>query len=164
MTRAVLSLGSNLGDSVGLLRGAVAGLGHRLVCCSDAYATAPWGVIEQPEFRNVTVIAADDGLGPYGWLGEARRLEAQAARVRTRRWGPRTLDVDVISVDELQWDEDELTLPHPHAAERAFVLLPWAQIEPGAVLVGHGPVTALLAGLPRGERSGVRRLGRLEEL
>jgi 2-amino-4-hydroxy-6-hydroxymethyldihydropteridine diphosphokinase len=164
MTRAVLSLGSNLGDSVSRLRGAVAGLGQRLVCCSDAYATAPWGVTDQPEFRNVTAIAADDDLGPYGWLGQARRLEAQAGRVRDLRWGPRTLDVDVISVDDLETDDPELRLPHPHAAERAFVLAPWRQIEPDAVLPGRGAVAALLAALPESERSGVRRLGRLGQL
>jgi 2-amino-4-hydroxy-6-hydroxymethyldihydropteridine diphosphokinase len=162
MTRAVLSLGSNLGDSVDVLRAAVDGLGSRLQQCSDVYATAPWGVTDQPEFRNLTAIAADDGLGPYGWLELARGLEARAGRVRTRRWGPRTLDVDVITVDERRWQDPELTLPHPRAHERAFVLLPWAQIEPDAVLPGRGPVAALLRALPAEELSGVRRLGRLQ--
>jgi 2-amino-4-hydroxy-6-hydroxymethyldihydropteridine diphosphokinase len=164
MTRAVLSLGSNLGDSVALLRAAVAGLGNRLVSCSEVYATAPWGVTDQPEFRNVTAIGSDAELDPYGWLGWARRLEARAGRVRTRRWGPRTLDVDVIAVDDVQSDDPELTLPHPRAAERAFVLLPWAQIEPDAVLPGRGPVAALLAALPEDDRAGIRRAGPLEGL
>jgi 2-amino-4-hydroxy-6-hydroxymethyldihydropteridine diphosphokinase len=162
MTRAVLSLGSNLGDSVAVLRDAVHTLASRLQHCSDVYATAPWGLTDQPEFRNLTAIAADEWLDPYGWLELARGLEARAGRVRTRRWGPRTLDVDVITVDDVASDDPELTLPHPRAAERAFVLAPWAQIDPDAVLPGWGTVAVLLRALPAEELSGVRRLGRLQ--
>jgi 2-amino-4-hydroxy-6-hydroxymethyldihydropteridine diphosphokinase len=151
MTRAVLSLGSNLGDRYAHLLGAVAGLGDSVLVLSGVYETPPWGDARQPPYLNAVVLVADLAADPMGWLVRARELEAAAGRVRDpqRRYGPRTLDVDVLMV----WQEDgtpvvsddpELTLPHPRAHERAFVLRPWIDIQPYAQLPGHGSLTDLL--------------------
>ncbi len=151
MTRAVLSLGSNLGDRHAHLRGAVQGLGEHVLVVSGVYETPPWGDTEQPPYLNAVVLVADLAAAPADWLGRARQLEAAARRVRDpeRRFGPRTLDVDVITV----WQEDgtpvladdpELTLPHPRAHQRAFVLRPWIDIQPYGQLPGHGWLTDLL--------------------
>lgn len=151
MTRAVLSLGSNLGDRYECLKGALVGLGERVVLVSGVYETPPWGDVEQPPYLNAVVLVVDPVAGPADWLERARALEAGAGRVRDpqRRFGPRTLDVDVIAV----WQEDgtpvlmddpELTLPHPRAHQRAFVLKPWLDLQPYAQVPGHGWVTDLL--------------------
>ncbi|MEU7871181.1 2-amino-4-hydroxy-6-hydroxymethyldihydropteridine diphosphokinase [Dactylosporangium sp. NPDC049140] len=151
MTRALLALGSNLGDREGHLRGAVAGLHDRVLVVSGVYETPPWGDPDQPHYLNAALLAADPGATPHDWLAAAHRLEDEAGRVRdpARRFGPRTLDVDVIAV----WNDDgapvisgdpELTLPHPRAHLRAFVLRPWLEIEPYAKLPGHGWVNDLL--------------------
>lgn len=151
MTRAVLSLGSNLGDRYANLRAAIAGLDDSALVVSGVYETPPWGDTAQPAYLNAVVLVADLAAGPLDWLVRARALESAAGRVRDprRRFGPRTLDVDVIMV----WQEDgtpvssddpELTLPHPRAHERAFVLRPWIDIQPYAQLPGHGWLTDLL--------------------
>ena len=151
MTRAVLSLGSNQGDRYAYLRAAVRQLGDRVVLASGVYETPPWGDTEQPAYLNAVLLVVDPAAGPADWLDHARACEAAAGRVRDpdRRFGPRTLDVDVIVV----WQEDgtpvlsddaELTLPHPRAHLRAFVLKPWLDIQPYARLPGHGWVTDLL--------------------
>ncbi|HKD97275.1 MAG TPA: 2-amino-4-hydroxy-6-hydroxymethyldihydropteridine diphosphokinase [Micromonosporaceae bacterium] len=150
MTRAVLSLGSNLGDRHAHLAAAVEGLSDVLMQVSGVYETPPWGDPDQPAYLNAAalVIGAEDAAG---WLARAHALEAAAGRVRDpdRRFGPRTLDVDVIMV----WSDDglpvvsgdpELTLPHPRAHERAFVLRPWLDIQPYAQLPGYGWVTDLM--------------------
>ncbi|HEX3648649.1 MAG TPA: 2-amino-4-hydroxy-6-hydroxymethyldihydropteridine diphosphokinase, partial [Pseudonocardiaceae bacterium] len=93
MTRAVLSLGANLGDRLANLRLAVHGLGEAIVAVSPVYETAPWGGVEQPDFLNAVVIVSAPGVDEWGWLAKARQLEANAGRVRAIRWGPRTLDV-----------------------------------------------------------------------
>lgn len=166
MTRAVLSIGTNLGDRLANLQLALDGLGPRSTAVSPVYATAPWGGVEQPDFYNVTVLVQDPDLDGWGWLRLGQSLEEQARRVRDVRWGPRTLDVDVIAcfagADELISDDPELLLPHPRAHERAFVLAPWLDVEPDAVLDGV-PIATLLAALPAVERDGVRRVAaRLE--
>ena len=151
MTLAILSLGSNQGDRHGHLRGAVEGLGERAVLVSGVYETPPWGDADQPPYLNGVVLVTDPGAAPADWLDQARAAETAAGRVRDpqRRFGPRTLDVDVVAV----WQEDgtpvlsddpELTLPHPRAHLRAFVLKPWLDIQPYARLPGHGWVTDLL--------------------
>jgi 2-amino-4-hydroxy-6-hydroxymethyldihydropteridine diphosphokinase len=151
MTRAVLSLGSNLGDRYAHLRGAVEGLGDSVLVLSGVYETPPWGDVEQPPYLNAVVLVADLAAGPHDWLTRARELEAASGRVRDpqRRFGPRTLDVDVITV----WQEDgtpvvsddpELTLPHPRVHERAFVMRPWIDIQPYAQVPGLGWLTDLL--------------------
>lgn len=161
MTRAVLSLGSNLGDRIAQLRGVVADLGPALRACSPVYETAPWGVTDQPDFLNAVVIAEDPDLDEWGWLRRGQRLEDAAGRVRERHWGPRTLDVDVVAVHGpggwVHRDDPELRLPHPGTPSRATVLGPWLDADPGAVLDGHGPVAELLTALPEAERDAMRR-------
>lgn len=154
MTRAVLSLGSNMGDRLGHLRSAVTGLGDAVVAVSPVYETAPWGGVPQPDFLNAVIVVADDGVDAWGWLARAHELEAAAHRVRDVRWGPRTLDVDIVTVDGVTSDHPDLLLPHPGTPSRATVLAPWLDVDPDAVLPGHGPIAPLLATL---DRSGVVR-------
>ena len=151
MTRAVLSVGSNQGDRAAHLRAAVARLGDRVLLASGVYETPPWGDTAQPAYLNGVLIVADDRLGPDDWLNLAHDCEAAAGRVRdpARRFGPRTLDVDVIEVyaddgEPVIRDDPALTLPHPRAHLRAFVLKPWLDVQPYARLPGHGWVTDLL--------------------
>jgi 2-amino-4-hydroxy-6-hydroxymethyldihydropteridine diphosphokinase len=151
LTRALLSLGSNLGDRDKHLRDAVAGIGEAAFVVSGVYESPPWGDPDQPHYLNAAVLAVDPARDAGGWLHLARELERAAGRVRdpARRFGPRTLDVDVIAV----WDDDgapviradpDLTLPHPRAHQRAFVLRPWLDIQPYAQLPGHGRVNDLI--------------------
>jgi 2-amino-4-hydroxy-6-hydroxymethyldihydropteridine diphosphokinase len=153
VTRAVLSLGANLGDRAGALRAAMVALtDDGLIARSTLYETPPWGPVEQPPYLNAIAVVR----GPRdaaGWLARAHELEQAAGRTRDVRWGPRTLDVDVITVTQddgtpVLSDDPALTLPHPRAHERAFVLVPWATLDPTAVLPGHGRVTDLVAALP----------------
>jgi 2-amino-4-hydroxy-6-hydroxymethyldihydropteridine diphosphokinase len=149
MTQAVLSLGSNLGDRFGHLRAAVDGLAGVLRAVSPVYENPPWGVLDQPDFLNAVVLVEAGGVDAWGWLRRAQALERAAGRRRTTRWGPRTLDVDVVTVHGVTSTDPELTLPHPGAHERVTVLLPWHDLQPDAVLPGYGPVARLLAGLDR---------------
>ncbi|MBX7264840.1 2-amino-4-hydroxy-6-hydroxymethyldihydropteridine diphosphokinase [Micromonospora sp. Llam7] len=155
MTRAVLSLGSNLGDRLGHLRTALAALGESVLVVSGVYETPPWGDADQPAYLNAVLLAADPTAGPYDWLVRARAAERAAGRARDprRRFGPRTLDVDVVAVwtadDQPVFSDDpELTLPHPRAHLRAFVLRPWIDIQPYGQLPGHGWLTDLLTSGP----------------
>jgi 2-amino-4-hydroxy-6-hydroxymethyldihydropteridine diphosphokinase len=145
---AVLSLGSNLGDRLAHLRAGVAVL--EPVAVSPVYETAPWGGVDQDDFLNVVVLCDYDA--DEAWR-RAVRAEEQEGRVRDVRWGPRTLDVDVVVADG---SDPALVLPHPHAHERAFVLVPWLDVDPDAVLPAHGRVADLPA-----DRSVVRRVGEL---
>lgn len=133
---SVLSLGSNLGDRIANLRIGVEVL--EPVAVSRVFETQPWGLVEQPPFLNLVVLCPWDAA--EAWR-RAQLAEGRAERVRDERWGPRTLDVDVIQADG---SDPDLVLPHPRAHQRAFVLVPWLDIDPEAVLAGHGPV----AGLP----------------
>jgi 2-amino-4-hydroxy-6-hydroxymethyldihydropteridine diphosphokinase len=151
MTRAVLSLGSNLGDRLAHLRTAVAALEPDVRAISGVYETPPWGDGEQPPYLNAAVIVMDDAASAADWLAKARAIEATAGRVRDprRRFAERTIDVDVIAVFEPDGSpvisaDSDLTLPHPRAHLRAFVLRPWIDIEPHARLPGHGWLTDLL--------------------
>ena len=151
MTRAVLSLGSNLGDRYARLRETVDLLGDSVILVSGVYETPPWGDVEQPAYLNAALLAANPEAAPRDWLERARACEAAAGRVRDpqRRYGPRSLDVDVIMVWQddgtpVLSDDPELTLPHPRAHLRAFVLKPWLDIQPYARLPGHGWVTDLV--------------------
>ena len=155
MTRALLSLGSNLGDRYARLREAVDGLGASVVLISGIYETPPWGDTEQPTYLNAVVLVDDPDAAPADWLDRARTCEAAAARIRDpeRRFGPRTLDVDVIAVWQpdgtpVLSDDPELTLPHPRAHLRAFVLKPWLDLQPYAQLPGHGWVYDLVRAEP----------------
>ena len=152
MSAAVLSVGSNLGDRYAHLRGAVTLLARWSVRASPVYETPPWGDPDQPDYLNAVLLVTDPAAGPEDWLRRARECEEAAGRVRDpdRRFGPRTLDVDVVAVwradgSAVFRDDPELTLPHPRAAERAFVLRPWLDLDPAAVLPGHGPVADLPA-------------------
>jgi 2-amino-4-hydroxy-6-hydroxymethyldihydropteridine diphosphokinase len=157
MTRAVLSLGSNLGDRLAYLQLAVDGLHDVLVAVSPVYETAPWGVPDQPDFLNAVVVVDSPSTDEWGWLSRAQSLEKAADRVREQRWGPRTLDVDVVTVDGVTSDHPDLLLPHPGTPERATVLIPWLTIDPEAELPGHGPIAKLLDALPEKARQDVHK-------
>ncbi|MER7565518.1 2-amino-4-hydroxy-6-hydroxymethyldihydropteridine diphosphokinase [Streptomyces sp. NPDC048523] len=147
--RAVLSLGSNLGNRLETLQGAVDALedtpGVRVKAVSPVYETEPWGVDadSQPSYFNAVVVLKTT-LPPSSLLERAHAVEEAFNRVRDERWGPRTLDVDIVTYAEVVSDDPVLTLPHPRAHERAFVLAPWHDVDPEAQLPGHGPVAALL--------------------
>lgn len=170
---AVLAFGSNLPgtlsapeDQIRRAAHALAGTdgvdGVRPLAASAMYATAPWGVTDQEEFRNC-VLVVETTLSPLTLLHHCQDLEQAARRVRSRHWGPRTLDIDIIDYagvrSEGQWGE-ELVLPHPWAHQRAFVLAPWLDADPQAVLDGR-PVRQLLADLDGGDAdalAGIRAL------
>jgi len=153
----VLALGSNQGDRLATLQGAVEALagtpGLTVAAVSPVYETDPVGGPEQPDYLNAVVLVEGD-LAPRALLERSLTVEAAFARTRDVRWGPRTLDVDVVAVGDLRVAEPDLLLPHPRAAERAFVLVPWLDVDPDAALPGAGRVADLLAGL---DLSGVRR-------
>jgi 2-amino-4-hydroxy-6-hydroxymethyldihydropteridine diphosphokinase len=138
MAEALIALGGNVGreDQVrDILDRAVAtlcdGAAVRLLARSSDYRTPPWGVTDQPAFINCAVVAAT-GLTPPALLVRAQAVEAEFGRdrPRERHWGPRTLDIDLIAYDDVATDTPELTLPHPRALQRAFVLMPLAEIAP----------------------------------
>jgi 2-amino-4-hydroxy-6-hydroxymethyldihydropteridine diphosphokinase len=155
VSNAVLSVGSNLGDRLAYLRSALDRMRPCVDAVSPVYETPPWGPVSQPEYLNAVILASDDTADPPVWLARAHAAEDAAGRVRDQRWGPRTLDVDVIAVDDIELDDPDLTLPHPLAAERAFVLVPWLAVDPEARLSG-GSVADLVAQLPPSEISAVR--------
>jgi 2-amino-4-hydroxy-6-hydroxymethyldihydropteridine diphosphokinase len=157
VSSAVLSVGSNLGDRLAHLQGAVDALRPWLRAVSPVYETPPWGPVPQDDFLNAVVLADDPAAAPRDWLERAHAAEAAAGRTRDVRWGPRTLDVDVVDVRDVVSDDPELTLPHPRAAERAFVLVPWLAVDPDARLSGRS-VAAWLDGLPAAEVAAVRRV------
>jgi 2-amino-4-hydroxy-6-hydroxymethyldihydropteridine diphosphokinase len=151
VSRAVLSLGGNVGNASATLAAAVVALGSAVRATSRVYLTPPWGPVPQPDFHNQIVVVDDPERDEWNWLETCRDLEAAAGRERLVRWGPRSLDVDIIAVwrDEkpVFSDHAELVLPHPRAAERAFVLVPWLDADPYAELPGKGPVAELIARL-----------------
>ncbi|WAJ44856.1 2-amino-4-hydroxy-6-hydroxymethyldihydropteridine diphosphokinase [Mycobacterium sp. Aquia_216] len=165
MTRVVLSIGSNLGDRLARLQSVVDGLGDVLLAVSPVYETAPWGRVDQGPFLNAVLIADDPALDGQGWLRRAQEFEQAAGRIRGERWGPRSLDVDLISCrgeTEIISLENNLTLPHPLAHLRAFVLIPWLDIDPDAQLTVAGqarPVAGLLTELDPVDRDSVRLSG-----
>jgi len=154
--RAVLSVGANLGDRLGTLQGCVQAIAELpdtdVLAISPLYETAPVGGPPQPDYLNAVVLI-QTGLPPRGLLDAVHAIEARFGRVRAERFGPRTLDIDIVDYAGQVSDEEDLTLPHPRAHQRAFVLAPWHDVDPGAELPGHGPVAALLAAL---DRTGVR--------
>jgi 2-amino-4-hydroxy-6-hydroxymethyldihydropteridine diphosphokinase len=166
MTRVVLSIGSNLGDRLARLQSVVDGLGQAVVAVSPVYETDPWGRVDQAPFLNAVVIADDPACDGHAWLRRAQEFERAAGRVRGERWGPRTLDVDLVACyahsdgeTEVIVREPNLTLPHPLAHLRAFVLVPWLAIDADARLTVAGssrPVASLLAELDPADRDGVR--------
>lgn len=143
MTRAVLAVGSNLGDRMGHLQGAIDALAEQMdvVAVSGVYETAPVGGPDQDDFLNA-VVMVETSLGPFDLLALCQRVEADHHRVREVRWGPRTLDIDIITMEGEALDDADLTLPHPRAHERAFVCVPWLDVDPGATLP-QGPIASL---------------------
>ena len=137
--RAYLALGSNLGDRAAQLQRAVDGIadapGVRVVAVSHVYETAPVGGPEQDAYLNA-VVAIDTERGPHELLDLAHELEDAAQRVRAERWGPRTLDVDILLVGDVRRDEPDLTIPHPRLWERGFVLAPLRDVAPDLVDTG----------------------------
>jgi 2-amino-4-hydroxy-6-hydroxymethyldihydropteridine diphosphokinase len=129
--RAFLSLGSNLGDRRALLRDAVDSLPD-VVAVSPVYETAPVGGPEQDNFLNL-VVQLETSLSPHQLLGVCHRVESSAERVREVRWGPRTLDIDIIWMDGVTMDEERLTIPHPRWKERRFVVAPLRDLAPDLV-------------------------------
>ncbi|MER7711621.1 2-amino-4-hydroxy-6-hydroxymethyldihydropteridine diphosphokinase [Streptomyces werraensis] len=152
--RAVVSLGANLGNRLETLQGAVDALedtpGIRVKAVSPVYETEPWGVEpgSQPSYFNAVAVLRTT-LPPSSLLERAQAVEEAFHRVRDERWGPRTLDVDIVAYADLHSDDPHLTLPHPRAHERAFVLAPWLDIDPAAELPGRGPVAELLDAVTR---------------
>jgi 2-amino-4-hydroxy-6-hydroxymethyldihydropteridine diphosphokinase len=151
MSTAVLGIGSNLGEREAHLQIAVDAFRPWLVAVSPVYETPPWGPVEQPPYLNAVLIVADAAATAHTWLARAQAAEASAGRTRDVRWGPRTLDVDILTVDAEIRVDPSLTLPHPRAAERAFVLVPWLAVDPQARVPGRGPVADLLVRLPVGQ-------------
>ncbi|MFF1693200.1 2-amino-4-hydroxy-6-hydroxymethyldihydropteridine diphosphokinase [Streptomyces sp. NPDC058257] len=152
--RAVISLGSNLGNRLETLQGAIDALedtpGLRVKAVSPVYETEPWGVDPdtQPSYFNAVVVVKTT-LPPSSLLERAHAIEEAFHRVRDERWAARTIDVDIVSYADIVSDDPILTLPHPRAHERAFVLAPWHDVEPEAQLAGRGAVADLLAKVTR---------------
>ncbi|AJT65361.1 2-amino-4-hydroxy-6-hydroxymethyldihydropteridine diphosphokinase [Streptomyces chattanoogensis] len=148
--RAVISLGSNLGNRLETLQGAVDALeetpGLRVKAVSPVYETAPWGVdpASQPAYFNAVVLIKTT-LPPDSLLERGHAIEEAFERVRDERWGPRTIDVDILAYQDVVSDDPRLTLPHPRAHERAFVLVPWHDVDPEAQVPGRGAVAELLS-------------------
>ncbi|WP_072392394.1 2-amino-4-hydroxy-6-hydroxymethyldihydropteridine diphosphokinase [Hyphomicrobium sp. CS1GBMeth3] len=137
---ALIGLGSNIGDKAENIRQATALLTQqgdiRVVAASRLYRTAPWGVTDQDWFVNACIAVAT-GLSPQALLARCQSVENAMKRVRQERWGPRVIDVDVLVYKNVSLDDPTLTLPHPRITERAFVLVPLAEIAPDLVLNGH---------------------------
>lgn len=147
---AIIAFGSNLGDRAATIRQAAVGIsdlgGTVLLSLSPLYESAavkPHGVdLDAPEYLNAVALVNTD-LPPEALLAELAGIEQDHGRERHERWGDRTLDLDIIWMDGVELTSDHLTIPHPRAHERSFVLVPWTDIQPGAVLPGHGPIAEL---------------------
>jgi 2-amino-4-hydroxy-6-hydroxymethyldihydropteridine diphosphokinase len=161
VAEAFIALGGNVGDVRATFDRAVAmlcdGAAVRLAARSADYRTPPWGVTDQPPFVN-TVIAVTTSLPPHDLLARAQRCERALGRDRTheRRWGPRVIDLDLLAYDDLVLDEPDLTLPHPLLLERAFVLVPLAEIAPDRMIAG----VRVREALERVDARGIEKLPR----
>lgn len=156
---AFIAIGSNLGDRAGNVKKAAAlvadGVNASLLAMSSLYETEPWGIKEQPAFVNA-VMKVETGLTPSALLEHTKAIEDRMGRQRVQRFGPRTIDLDIIFFDAIVMDENGLSIPHPRAAERAFVMVPLAEIDPGFVHPGLGRSAAdIAAGL---EKQGIKKL------
>lgn len=151
---AVVALGSNLGNRLETLQSAVDALadtpGLRVLAVSPVYETEPWGVDpeSQPAYFNAVVLVRTT-LPPGSLLERGQAIEEALERVRDERWGPRTIDVDIVSYQDVVSDDPGLTLPHPRVHERAFVLAPWHDVDADAEVPGRGPVAHLLEAVGR---------------
>lgn len=159
MAEALIALGGNVGNVRDTLDRAVEqlcdGRDIRLLARSSDYRTPPWGVADQPPFINLCLVVATL-LSPHALLARARQVEAALGRDRAneRRWGPRTVDIDIIAYDELVVDEPDLQLPHPRLFERAFVLVPLVEIAPERTVGGM----TLRDALARLDQGGIEKL------
>jgi 2-amino-4-hydroxy-6-hydroxymethyldihydropteridine diphosphokinase len=159
MIDALIGLGGNVGEVQATLSAAIDmlcdGRDVRLLARSSDYRTPPWGVTEQAPFVNAC-IAVDTTLTPQALLARALDVERAFGRERAReqRWGPRTIDIDLLAYDDVAIDEPQLVLPHPRLLERAFVLVPLAEIVPDRAIAG----TRIRDALDRIDRSGIERL------
>jgi len=159
MAEAFVALGGNVGDVRSTFRRAIAllcdGSAVRLTARSSDYRTPPWGVTDQPPFVNA-VIGVTTSLSPHELLARAEQCERALGRDRTheRRWGPRSIDIDLLAYDDLVLNDPHLILPHPRLFERAFVLVPLAEIAPERVIAGVGVRDAL----ERVDTSGIEKL------
>ena len=153
--RALLGLGANLGDPVATLNEAKARLGliGRVTAASALYRTPPWGVLDQPSFVNAA-LALDTALDPDALLAALKALERDLGRVASERWGPRAIDLDILDVDGVRRDDPQLTIPHARLLERAFALVPLAEIEPA--------FAAARDALPAADLAAVERIGAFE--
>ncbi|MFE9253876.1 2-amino-4-hydroxy-6-hydroxymethyldihydropteridine diphosphokinase [Streptomyces sp. NPDC006879] len=151
---AVIALGANLGNRLENIQGAIDALGDtpglRVKAVSPVYETQPWGVAvdSQPSYLNAVVLVKTT-LPPGSLLERGQAIEEAFDRVREERWGPRTMDVDIVAYADVVSADPTLTLPHPRAHERAFVLAPWHDVDPQAQLPGRGSVAELLGALGR---------------
>ena len=143
--KAVIALGANIGNPQEQMDIAVALLQESLeiTAISSFYKTAPVGGPEQPDYLNAVVLAESE-LPATDLLALLHGIEKVLGRERIEHWGPRTIDLDLIQYGTLLSSADELRLPHPRAHERRFVLQPWAEIEPDAILLAHGKISDLL--------------------
>lgn len=161
MTDAYLGLGSNLGDREAMLRAAIAALDAtpnvRVTAISSLYETPPWGPVPQGPYLNAC-IALDTTLSPRELLTLCLTIERDHGRERAIRWGPRTLDLDVLLYGDESIDEVDLHVPHPRMTERAFVLVPLAEIAPGLVISGE-PIATILNDVETDE---IRKVGSLD--
>jgi len=159
MAEALLALGGNVGDVRDTLDRAVAALCDgeivRLVARSSDYRTPPWGVTDQPAFVNLCM-AVETALAPQELLARAQAVERSLGRERSRetRWGPRPVDIDLIAYDDVALTTPDLTLPHPRWLERAFVLVPLAEIVPDRMIGGRRVRDAVA----RIDTSGIQKL------
>src|SRR5579862_8431108 len=159
MADVIIALGGNVGDVRATFKKAIANIcgmaQAALLARSSDYATPPWGEANQPRFINAC-IEIETALDPHALLFTLHKIEQKFGRDRSKeqRWGPRTLDLDLIAYDDVKLDKPELTLPHPRLFERAFVLVPLAEIAPDRLIAGRG-IKAALAGL---STEGIERL------
>ncbi len=148
MASAIVALGGNVGDVRATFKKAIANIcgmaQAALLARSSDYATPPWGEVDQPHFINAC-IEIETGLDPHALLFSLHKVEQKFGRDRSKeqRWGPRSLDLDLIAYDDVKLDKPELTLPHPRLFERAFVLVPLAEIAPDRVIAGRRVKDAL---------------------
>ena len=161
MHSAYVAIGGNLGDRLGVLAEATRRLHRtphlRVVAASCVYETKPHGPAGQPDYLNA-VLQVVTSLSPHDLLNECRRVETSLGRVRRERWGPRTIDLDILVYEGVALHEPELTLPHPRMLERNFVMAPLADIAPDLALAGES-VRTLAGNLGS---AGLRKLGPFE--
>ena len=148
MTHVVLSIGANLGDAATSVQQTIDQLSGILKesKASRIYQTSPVGVEDQPDFFNAVIVGEWGGTADE-LLERTSKLEEAAGRERIQRWGARTLDIDIITFGDQVSDDPKLTLPHPRAHERLFVLIPWIELQPDAQLIGQGDVSAIIEAL-----------------